>query len=302
MTIYKHFSLLFSDGPKEDIRSSRSFDYNTRKGIKCLEHVSHSGNGANKAEASREGGGTAGALSRSRAGSAGRTAGSAGDQRAGDGERLGGEDNGGVGDGVAGWGNRAGGDDSGVGLAGGVDDRAGDGVAAGAGRSRGGDWVTAAVVLGAAGRRSDEAVALSTLGDTELGGVLVLASDVVDELESVARGVGLEGGWGSPDVGAGVGDADNDVLERNDVGGGATEENKRDAVGGGWLPGDGEGLAGRDDLVQGTGDGVAAGVANGSMLSRSNSSEESNNGSLGEHVDGGGGELGYYRVGERAIM
>lgn len=183
-----------------------------------------------------------------------------------------------------------------------MDDGAGDGVSTGAGGSRSGDWVAAAVVLGAAGRRGDEAVALSALGDTELGGVLVLASDVVDELESVARGVGLEGGWGSPDVGARVGNADDDVLERNNVGGGTTEENKRDAVRGGWLPGDGEGLAGRDDLVQGTGDGVAAGVANGGMLSRSNSSEEGNDGSLGEHVEGGGGELGYYRVGEGVIM
>lgn len=78
--------------------------------------------------------------------------------------------------------------------------------------------------------------------------VLELAGDVVNQLESVARGVGLEGGAGGPDVGAAVGDAGDDVADGDDVGGGAAEEHQGHAVGGGGLPGDGEGLAGGDNL------------------------------------------------------
>jgi hypothetical protein len=174
-----------------------------------------------------------------------------------------------------------------VGLAGG----ARDGVSAlgGGGRLAGGgggaDGVSTAIWGGnSAGGDGGETVALSALGDTELCGVLVLAGNVVDELETVTGHIGLEGsGWG-PDERSAVGNASNDGLERNHVGGRATEKDQRDAVGGGWLPGDGEGLASRDNLDQRTSDGVTAGLANGSMLGSGEAGEESNEGGLGEHV------------------
>jgi hypothetical protein len=86
------------------------------------------------------------------------------------------------------------------------------------------------------------------LGDTELSRVLVLAGDVVDQLESVVGGVGLERGGRGPGEGAGVLEALNESLDGDNVGRGATEQEERDRVGGGWLPGDGEGLASRDNL------------------------------------------------------
>jgi hypothetical protein len=120
-----------------------------------------------------------------------------------------------------------------------------------AGDSAGGSHRVAAAVRHGRRARGHVGVALGALGDAELGAVLVLAGDVVDELESVAgvAGGGLERGRGGPDEGAAVGDADDDggtLLD--DVGRGALEEEERHAVGGRWLPRDGEGLAGGDNL------------------------------------------------------
>lgn len=115
----------------------------------------------------------------------------------------------------------------------------------------------AATVCGRAGGRSagvrnagagDTAV----LGDTELGGVLVLAGHIVDELDAVAGGAGggLEVGGRSPGQATAVGDTLSDGrTELDNVGGRALEEQHRDGVGGAWLPGDGEWLAGGDNLV-----------------------------------------------------
>lgn len=156
-----------------------------------------------------------------------------------------------------------------------------------------------------AGGRGDDNGAV-VLGDTELGGVLVLAVNVVDQLESVVGGVGLEGGGGSPLEGTRVVDALSKSLDGDHVGGGTTEQEEGDCVGGGWLPGDGEGLASRDNLrkgsvtvvnvdfvvfdaylVQRTSDGVARRLANGGVELRSgNAGEESDEGGLGEHFVG----------------
>jgi hypothetical protein len=84
-----------------------------------------------------------------------------------------------------------------------------------------------------------------------LGGVLVLASHVVDELETVVGYISLEAGRGGPLVRTAVGNAGDDGGQRNNVGGGAAEEDQRHRVGGSWLPGDGEWLAGGDNLVLG---------------------------------------------------
>jgi hypothetical protein len=51
-------------------------------------------------------------------------------------------------------------------------------------------------------------------------------------------------------------------------------------------------VRGKTYLVQGTGDGVASWVANRRMLGSGKAGEESNNGGLGEHVDGDG----YYGI------
>ena len=60
----------------------------------------------------------------------------------------------------------------------------------------------------------------------------------------------LEGGGRGPAEGTAVGDTLSDGrTELDDVGGGALEEENGDGVGGSWLPGDGELLAGGDNLV-----------------------------------------------------
>lgn len=61
-------------------------------------------------------------------------------------------------------------------------------------------------------------------------------------------GVGLQGGGRGPGEGSRVVDALSKSLNGNNVGGGATEKEEGDSVGGGWLPCDGEGLASRDNL------------------------------------------------------
>lgn len=120
-------------------------------------------------------------------------------------------------------------------VAGRLGGAAGNGVA---GRGRGGD-------------RGSRRLNAAVLGDAELGRVLVETGHVVDDLDAVAgvAGGSLEGGSGSPGKRAAVGDA---LGERrailDDVGGRALEEQDGDGVGGGGLPGDGEGLAGRDNL------------------------------------------------------
>lgn len=98
------------------------------------------------------------------------------------------------------------------------------------------------------------------VGDAELGGVLVLAGGVVDQLDTVALSVlsGLEVVGDIPDVGAVVLGLLDDGVLRNGVAAGALEEDESDGALGGGLPGDGELLAGGDDAVQaGLGDGVA---------------------------------------------
>jgi hypothetical protein len=212
-------------------------------------------------------------------------------------------DNGGALDGVAAVAVAAGGRGSSVGRGGdrGTDNGGRDG--GGGGGNNDGLGLDLAVVL----------------GDTELGGVLVLAVDVVNQLETVVGGIGLEIGRGGPGEGARVGDADGKgSTEGNDVGRGATEKDQGDGVPGSGLPGDLEGLAGRDDLWgkgsvwcfvsfqtgrtggkthldERAGDGVALGLANGGVLGSDSAGEESNDGGLGEHGDGlFGGLFGWY--------
>jgi hypothetical protein len=131
--------------------------------------------------------------------------------------------------------------------------RHGGGVAGNAGRLGGGDGGAdgvSAAVGGGLGARGSDVVALGTLGDTELVRVLELTGHIVDELETVVGGVSLEAGGRSPLVGTAVGDAGDNGGERLDVLSRATEEDERNAVSGGWLPRDGEGLAGRDNLYR----------------------------------------------------
>lgn len=93
------------------------------------------------------------------------------------------------------------------------------------------------------------------VGDAELGGVLVLAGCVVDQLNAVSESWGgCVGGselvrW-SPDVSARVLDVLDDGVLRNGVGGWALEEDKSDGAIGCWVPGNSEALSDWDDRVE----------------------------------------------------
>lgn len=225
-----------------------------------LEHEGGESGGTDEAETSLDGASGASGLGKRGGGGVGR-AGGRGAERAGHGHGAGGLDDGAVVAGSAGAGDVGAGADDGVdgggvgGHGGGLDDRRrGNGVSLGrldgvAGRAGGSDGVASGGGAGdrgdRAGRDNDGAV---VLGDTELGGVLVLAGNVVDQLETVVGDIGLEGSSGSPGEGARVGNALGKSLDGEDVGRGATEKDKRNRVGGGWLPGDLEGLASRHNL------------------------------------------------------
>lgn len=106
------------------------------------------------------------------------------------------------------------------------------------------------------GRRRRSAV---RVGDTELGGVLVLASSLDDQEETVVGDIGLKAGAGSPFELAVVGDLLGNSLESLHVRALATEKDQRDGALGGRTPGDGVGLANGHGLVQtGSVDGVAS--------------------------------------------
>jgi hypothetical protein len=254
-----------------------------------LQHERKRRSGTNHAETSLEARRSVDALlrRRRRLGAGGR-----GNEAAGHGDGLGGlEDSA-----VAGWDTGAV-DNRGV-------DRAGRSVLNGgghnnvalAGRGRRGlaghgcaNGVPAAVL----GRRGDGGGvrrALGAFGDAELVGVLVLAGDVVDQLDAVAAGAwgSIERGRRGPDKGAAVGDADdNGRAEGHVVLGRALAEDDGQGVGSGRGPGDGEGLARGDDLSQRAGDGVADwGIADGDVLSSNEAGERSSNGDLGEHIGG----------------
>ena len=147
-------------------------------------------------------------------------------------------------------------DGGGGGAVGGALD--GRGNLVGAGRDSGGlDGITVLGGLDSGSRGSggglDGGAGLLYRGvvlDTELSGVLVVAIDVIDELDSPAVGAvsALEGGGGSPGVAASVGDTLNDDgvdLAETRL---ALEEDQGDRVGRVSSPGDGEGLASGDGL------------------------------------------------------
>lgn len=122
-------------------------------------------------------------------------------------------------------------------------------------------------------------------GDTELGGVLVLAGTLDNEEETVVGGVGRKVGARSPLELAAVGDGLGESLEGNDVGGGTAQEDQGDGANGGGGPLDGVGLALGDDLVQTRGgDGIAAGVLGvvGSSVGNRKSHEGGESGGDGE--------------------
>lgn len=66
---------------------------------------------------------------------------------------------------------------------------------------------------------------------------MIRAGCVVDELDAVVGGVGLEGGGGRPGVGAAVVGVFDDGVEGEDVFGGAAEEDEGYGAGGGGLEG-----------------------------------------------------------------
>jgi hypothetical protein len=101
----------------------------------------------------------------------------------------------------------------------------------------------------------------SSGGDTELGGVLVLAGTLDNEEQTVVGGVGLEVRARSPLELAAVGDGLGESLQRDDVVGGTAQENQGDGTSSRRLPLDGVGLALGHDLVQTrSDDGIATGV------------------------------------------
>ena len=109
------------------------------------------------------------------------------------------------------------------------------------------------------------------VGDPELGAPLVVAGDVVDDLNAVVRYVGFESGGGCPDesaaVGGGVDDAADyegfDVsvepsnqrigkisLTWEDVSGRSAQKDDGDRAGAGWLPGYAERSTSWDRLIE----------------------------------------------------
>ena len=98
-------------------------------------------------------------------------------------------------------------------------------------------------------------------GDTELGGVLVLAGTLNNEKQTVVGDVGLQVSARSPAELAAVGDGLGKSLEGEDVGGGTAQKNEGDRANSGGSPLDGVGLALGHDLIQTrVGDGIAAGL------------------------------------------
>lgn len=106
--------------------------------------------------------------------------------------------------------------------------------------------------LGGLGRGAGAACLVVGVGDAELGGVLVLAGGVVDQLDAVALSAL---GWSevlgrSPDVGTIVLGLLDDRVLWDGVGAGALEKDESDGALGGRVPGDGEALADWDDRVE----------------------------------------------------
>jgi len=102
-----------------------------------------------------------------------------------------------------------------------------------------------------------------------------LASHVIDKLDAVVGSVGLKIRRGSPGERATVGDSLRDgSTNRDDIGGRAAEEENGDGVRSARLPLDGVGLAGRDNLAQRRGDGVARWVTDGGVNSSGEAGEE----------------------------
>lgn len=146
-------------------------------------------------------------------------------------------------------------------------------------------------VSGGGGRRL--LVAVVGVLDAELGGPLVgtlAGAGLDDEQEAVVGGVGLELGRGRPLVGAAVGDVLSKGVHGLDVGAGATEEHERDGALGGRIPGDGVGLADRDQFLEARlGDGIAAGrnrVVGGGVGSRHGHEGGDEAGGEETHCDG----------------
>jgi hypothetical protein len=139
-------------------------------------------------------------------------------------------------------------------------------------------------------RRGDNG---AVVGDAELGGVLVLAGRVVDELDTVALGAlgGDKAVLGLPGVAAAVGDHLGDGLDELEVLGRALEEDERDGALGGRVPRDGEGRAnGHNGVEARLRDGVALGrITSGSGVGRDQRSEGGEAG--GEETEHGGRHL-----------
>lgn len=227
----------------------------------CLQHGDESGNGTGKAKTGLEARGGTGELGDRSLGGHGVATGGRGLEGLRDGQVASGLDDAGRGSAAGGsGGNRGSNVDGGGGGARGAlgRGRSRAGLVGRRGSSRGLGGVTVLGRLnsrgggnrGGAGRSDGAGLSWLLVGDTELSGVLVVAVDVVDQLDTVTTGAGgaLERGGRSPGVAAGVVDALNDDLVEDRVGGGALEQDQGDLVGGVGSPLDGEGLASGDGL------------------------------------------------------
>lgn len=177
-----------------------------------------------------------------------------------------------------------GGGDLGALVDGGRGSRGGGGSSGGLGLGADGGGLG---LLDCGGRRAGTGA--SSGGDTELGGVLVLAGTLDNEEQTVVGNVGLKVRARSPLELAAVGDGLGESLEGLDVVGGTAQEDQGDGTNSGGSPLDGVGLALGHDLVQARGnDGIAAGVLGvvRSSVGSSQSHEGRENGGDGEtHVD-----------------
>lgn len=150
-----------------------------------------------------------------------------------------------VGSGGGGQGGWLGGGSSGGGAVGAASGAGGSG-----GGLAGGGWLGGCGSGGGGWNISGGWANRSVVLDTELGGVLVLASTINDQLNTIAGGIGLQSGAWGPLVGTRVLNALNNGAVVDDVLSWTTEEEDRNSSLSSWVPGDLEWLADRDLLVQ----------------------------------------------------
>jgi hypothetical protein len=113
----------------------------------------------------------------------------------------------------------------------------------------GAGWLGPGRLAGPGGRSCARGRGSSLVADAELGGVLVLASGIVNHLDAVARHIILQRRRRSPDVRAGVGGILDNGVNGDHVGAWSSKQDKSNSASKtSAVPADGEGLTDGDDI------------------------------------------------------